>query len=61
MPYGKTDYAFKGDVVLENETMWLFLHSGSGTIPHPTTPIRGEVEEYYSLLMDIYRETIGQE
>ena len=30
VPYGKTDYTFKGDVVLENEAMWLFLHSGSG-------------------------------
>ena len=29
VPYGSTDYTFKGDAIVENEHLWLFLHSNN--------------------------------
>lgn len=42
VPYGVTDYAFKGDAVLENEYMWLFLHSGKQSGPILYAKIDGQ-------------------
>ncbi|MFH1007945.1 MAG: hypothetical protein V1800_10665 [Candidatus Latescibacterota bacterium] len=54
VPYGMTDYVFAGDAVIENEYMWLFLHSGQQSGPILYAKIDGQPSVHNALYKIFY-------
>jgi hypothetical protein len=70
VPYGKTDYEFKGEAVMENETMFLFLHSGKQSGPilyaklgkkNPDAKRQGHEHSIHNALYRVWWEDGGED
>lgn len=68
VPYGKTDYVFKGEAVMENDYMFLFLHSGTQSGPilytkhgkNPDAERRGHEHSIHNALYRVWWEGDGE-
>ncbi|MCK4626246.1 MAG: hypothetical protein KAV00_13090, partial [Phycisphaerae bacterium] len=60
VPHGKTDHKFKGEAVMENDNMFLFLHSGRQSGPMLFAKLGKGKHSIYNALYRVWWEDGGR-